>query len=308
MVIIGLSAKMCTGKTTLANNICKDNPKFVRISLSEGVYERYNREKSKVRIGKDRRRLQEIAEDAKSEDPDVWVKTCMMKAKSLISSGNNVIIDDVRFENEVKAITRAGGTCIRLLMRDNDRCRMIEKTYPDNFMEHIKSLNHISETALDDHKFAFTVNVSNRFPKTMMDLLSDSCVDSFHNKLIMSIRMNNASEVDFNEMYDHLYGLGTYRNIFHGVCDDEVLRLGFKVKSCKNRDQMIFIGSNIVNYLIRGTMDVLDVNEDTKTREVGDMSICCVDSNKKLNLWIECWNLKTLTSGERDRDQESLHD
>lgn len=44
--------------------------------------------------------------------PDLWVMLGMSKARMLLERGRSVVIDDVRFPNEVEAIKRAGGIIV----------------------------------------------------------------------------------------------------------------------------------------------------------------------------------------------------
>ena len=46
--------------------------------------------------------------------PDVWVRLTMHRVDDLLASGVNVIIDDVRFDNEAKAIRERDGQLITL--------------------------------------------------------------------------------------------------------------------------------------------------------------------------------------------------
>ena len=46
--------------------------------------------------------------------PDVWVRLTMHRVDDLLASGVNVIIDDVRFDNEAEAIRERDGQIVTL--------------------------------------------------------------------------------------------------------------------------------------------------------------------------------------------------
>jgi hypothetical protein len=47
-------------------------------------------------------------------DPDIWIKTAMRKATALLNDGADVVITDVRFQNEVEAVRDLGGVVGRV--------------------------------------------------------------------------------------------------------------------------------------------------------------------------------------------------
>lgn len=80
---------------------------------------------------------------------DYWVDKLKEKAYIELSNGNNVYITDARFPNEVEAILNMGGQVIRLITSEKRRIeRIIER---DSIVPTEESLNHVSETALDNY-------------------------------------------------------------------------------------------------------------------------------------------------------------
>lgn len=85
--------------------------------------------------------LQRIGTDAIRNNihPDAWVKSLF----AVMSTRSNWLITDVRFPNEAQAIKDRGGIVIR-----------VKRPFVPSDTE------HISETALDDWKFDFTIDNS----------------------------------------------------------------------------------------------------------------------------------------------------
>lgn len=79
-----------------------------------------------------REMLQKIGTDCMRDGlhPDVWVKALF----ATLEPGRNYLITDVRFPNEVEAITNAGGRVIRVVRPGYDNATPA----------------HVSETSLDD--------------------------------------------------------------------------------------------------------------------------------------------------------------
>lgn len=90
---------------------------------------------------KDRLLLQNIADKMKEIDPDVWIKYVIKS----IEDKDNIIIDDLRFPNELKYLKENGFIIIRLNVDEETRIQRIKNTYPDKYSEHIKGMNHNSE-------------------------------------------------------------------------------------------------------------------------------------------------------------------
>lgn len=74
----------------------------------------------------------------RKDDPDYWVKQWKEQADALTG---NIVVDDVRFINEAKAITDLGGIIVSVVRPDN----------PDS------PSNHVSETEQRDIDSDFTI-------------------------------------------------------------------------------------------------------------------------------------------------------
>lgn len=53
-----------------------------------------------------------------------WVNLCLEKAKELSDSGLNVVVPDVRFDNEARAIKDSGGMIIKILRPSKEKIEL----------------------------------------------------------------------------------------------------------------------------------------------------------------------------------------
>ena len=54
--------------------------------------------------------------------PDLWVHAWMKEAVWKLQNGNRLVIDDLRYPNELSAILRLGGSVIRIVRKDAFQC------------------------------------------------------------------------------------------------------------------------------------------------------------------------------------------
>jgi hypothetical protein len=142
--IIGISGKMGSGKDTLAKYINDIDPSFkikhFADPLKECVQQLIKSPDLHTQSGKKyyiewlgmtaRELLQKFGTAIREGvDSDFWVKLLLNNSKN-----EDIIIADVRFPNEVKAIKEAGGIIVRIERKN------------------IETNSHISETALDNYK------------------------------------------------------------------------------------------------------------------------------------------------------------
>lgn len=152
-MIIGISGKMGTGKTTLADHLAKQldghRASFadaLRLEVGdyfgvplEAMTNRYAKELTLVPVGYQyksiRALLQWWGSLRREADKDYWAN----KLISSIGWDEVVIIDDVRYQNEADAILRAGGSLVRL------------QPYPGWVSG--EGGDHLSETDLDYYEY-----------------------------------------------------------------------------------------------------------------------------------------------------------
>ena len=135
---IAIYGPMCSGKTTIAN-IINDYDKTYEIysfgqKIKDLAKELFNME------GKDRSLLINIADKMRDIDEDVWAKYLINKTKDK----ENCIIDDLRFQNELNYLHDWKIICLTTPL--NIRKQRIIETYPKDYQDHIKNMEHKSET------------------------------------------------------------------------------------------------------------------------------------------------------------------
>lgn len=142
---IGIIGKMCSGKSTLAKNIQKKYNNYVITSFAEKI-KILAKELFNMDI-KDRKLLQMIGTKMRDINPDVWVNFTIDKFKN----NENVIIDDVRYQNEIDKLKKENYLLIYLYISNDVQINRLKNTYKNNYQQHIDNLNHESEKLLLDN-------------------------------------------------------------------------------------------------------------------------------------------------------------
>ena len=153
---IAISGKMGSGKTTLANELIQqftdgNNGKSKMVSLGAPVKEVARKYFLMPADVKDRSLLQQIGQQFRNITPDVWVDLMMscVQTSADITDIGLYICDDVRFENELKAMNEDGWMTIRLTVDESEQQRRLECAYGEDWRTHWENRNEISETDLD---------------------------------------------------------------------------------------------------------------------------------------------------------------
>lgn len=81
----------------------------------------------------------------RSLDPDVWVKDLK---KRLSRMSGNIVVDDIRYENEAKMLKEEGFTIVYLNTPWHVRFKRIRER-SDNYLDHIQHFNDPSEVACE---------------------------------------------------------------------------------------------------------------------------------------------------------------
>jgi dephospho-CoA kinase len=116
--------------------------------------------------GKNRRLLQHIGTDiGRKLNPVIWVNALTNMVKNL----GDVVVDDVRFNNEVDGLHRAGFCIIRLnVSRETQEERLIQR---DGALPALESFDHISETELDQcSQFDWVINADRPLEDVLHEL------------------------------------------------------------------------------------------------------------------------------------------
>lgn len=131
---------MCSGKTTISEIIKKHNQDYKTYSFGGKVKD--------IAIDlfkmdcKDRTLLINVATKMREIDPDVWAKYVIDEIEK--DNKDNCIIDDLRFQNEADSLK--DWIFISLITPKEIRIKRIIELYPGNYKDHIKNMEHISET------------------------------------------------------------------------------------------------------------------------------------------------------------------
>ena len=134
---IAIYGPMCSGKTTVANILQETDKRYSIYSFGQKIKD-IAKELFQME-GKDRSLLINIADKMREIDEDVWAKYIIRQT----DKNDYCIIDDLRFQNELKYLTDWKIIC--LTTPKEARIQRLKKLYPNNFKDHIKNMDHISE-------------------------------------------------------------------------------------------------------------------------------------------------------------------
>jgi len=155
---IGLIGKMCSGKSSIANKLKNNYPEYTITSFAKKI------KKLAVELfdmkEKDRKLLQDIGTKMREIDKDIWIKYLLNNIKD----DQNVIIDDVRYENEMKYLKNENFILIYLDITHELQEQRILETYKKTFKQHIYNKNHESENLDFDESiidYKFSINSEN---------------------------------------------------------------------------------------------------------------------------------------------------
>lgn len=141
MIKIAVSGKLGSGKDLFLENARKLYPEldFHNEKFASPIYNIVNDIQEKLCIPrvKDGKVLQFIGLHYREIYPDIWVNAFF---NNVHSSNRNVIITDVRFENELEECKSRGFFTIRILRQEELRLNNLGN----------RDLNHESEIALDE--------------------------------------------------------------------------------------------------------------------------------------------------------------
>lgn len=137
---VAFAGGMASGKTSVALEVAKMCNSYQILSFATPVKE----------IGihvlgmrhKNRKLLQEVGSAYRKFNDGIWVDILV----SRIDEGNEiVIVDDVRFENEIRALKLRGFKIIWLETSQRERIRRLKEKYGARSDEHVIRLRHASE-------------------------------------------------------------------------------------------------------------------------------------------------------------------
>lgn len=189
-LLFTMSGKMGAGKDTVGNLISKEliskgyrliNTSFGYLIRSEitnivnGYRKANDKEKYAIEINANKKDLDKLSyylqdctafdrtdetraalqfwgtEIRRKQQDNYWINKMSEFIVNSVNSGLSVNVTDARFPNEVDLIKDLAGKTIRLDVPEEIRIKRIEKR--DSIKVSPESLNHISETALDNYNF-----------------------------------------------------------------------------------------------------------------------------------------------------------
>tara|TARA_B110000858_G_C17785361_1_gene466969 strand:- start:731 stop:1261 length:531 start_codon:yes stop_codon:yes gene_type:complete len=140
---IAISGPMASGKTTVANLIKNEYPYFNVFSFGKKVKDIAGELFDMDENTKNRSLLINIADKMREIDIDVWAKYIINQT----DKEEFCIIDDLRFQNELNLLQK-DWVFIILYLDENKRLERLKELYSDNYNDHIKNMNHLSELGI----------------------------------------------------------------------------------------------------------------------------------------------------------------
>lgn len=139
---IAIIGRMCAGKSYVSKNLSR------RCALKQFAFADKIKEIARDLFhmeNKDRKLLQQIGQSMRLIDPYVWINYLVFS----IDGKDRIIVDDVRYPNEMQALRERGFTIIKLIVDKDTQINRLMNTYPDTYVQHIDRLNHESESYVD---------------------------------------------------------------------------------------------------------------------------------------------------------------
>jgi len=165
-MLIGLSGKMGSGKTTLTNYLTKElehTYDIVHEKVAKDLYDIqnyiYKKCKLKLKGEKDRPLLIAVGEWGRDITPSLWTDLCFDRVRELMKDKNKlIIIDDIRYPEEANALEECGGILIRI--EGTQRGPNINPEFS----------NRGSEIALDNYPFKHRISNLGTTEETLAQL------------------------------------------------------------------------------------------------------------------------------------------
>ena len=156
---IGICGQMCSGKTTLKNYIIANHENYYATSIAKKLkliaFELFNMNT------KNRKLLIDIGTKMREIDQDVWINYTINDCDQF----ENVIIDDIRYENELLKLKENNWITIKLIIAEELQLKRLKQTYPEDWIRHRQLITHESEKSnqLNNELFdvIFEINENN---------------------------------------------------------------------------------------------------------------------------------------------------
>jgi len=138
---IAICGKMCSGKSTIANMLKEYDDRFKIFSFGNKIKVLANELFDMDLKNKDRSLMIAIGSKMREINPDVWVNYIIKETKD----EEFCIIDDLRFQNELDILEKNDWKIISLNISEELQTERIKNLYKDNYDDHLKNRNHLSE-------------------------------------------------------------------------------------------------------------------------------------------------------------------
>jgi len=158
---IAIIGKMGSGKTTMANKLIDYG--YTKISFGDKVKELCVDLFSMSY--KNRELIQNVAEQMKIIDKDVWVSYVINKINKE-HKDKKWVLDDCRFPNEYDVLKQIGFVFIYINIDYESQIENLKTIYGDKYLDHIQRMNHISESFVEKLGNMPNVIITNRNKST----------------------------------------------------------------------------------------------------------------------------------------------
>jgi len=138
---IAITGKMCSGKTTLSNYICSQEPRFKIFSFGKKVKEVASDLFKMDPNFKDRSLLTLVGQKMREINSEVWINYVIDQTMDQ----EFCLIDDLRYQNEYDVLVKNGFKIIQMNISPTLQGERIRELYPDNYKDHLLNRNHLSE-------------------------------------------------------------------------------------------------------------------------------------------------------------------
>lgn len=165
---IALIGKMCSGKSTIANYL-KNNYNYKILSFGQPV-KQYATEIFGLK-NKNRAIIQDFAQKVREIDDEVWIKYLIRKYRE--ENYSNIVVDDVRFPKELKALKQEGFVIIKINITKEFQIERIKNTYIENYENHIDRTNDISESYIEQLSAEYSYDMNKNTEKLIYNFIEN---------------------------------------------------------------------------------------------------------------------------------------
>ena len=101
----------------------------------------------------------------------MWINYLDNKLKTELKDENYIVIDDLRFPNEYNYLRKNNFIIIKLIINDNLQIKRLKETYPENYNNHINSIQDVSEIYIDELEADYKIEVVHENENNILELI-----------------------------------------------------------------------------------------------------------------------------------------